>query len=128
MKTIEEFERAYESLGDALVKHVSLSFKPTKRNQPDIIVVLECFSALIDYEWVHLELRFSEVQEFRLLSTNKYCLTVVENFSVTLLDNVLFFSFVPMIVAPETMDEHRDSLFYIACKSFDYQEVAWPED
>jgi hypothetical protein len=38
MKTVEEFERIYESLGDALVKHVSLSFK----NKPAKMTALRC--------------------------------------------------------------------------------------
>jgi hypothetical protein len=44
MKTLEEFGRVYEELGDALVKHVSLSFGTG--NLPDIVVVLHCYSTV----------------------------------------------------------------------------------
>lgn len=127
MKTLEEFTRAYDCLGDALVEHVSLSFQPTKKNQPDITVLLNCWSLTIE-DWVHLELRFCEVQEFRLASTDQYSLTVVVNFAVNCLNSLFVFDFMPVISPPETMAEHRDSLFYVACKSFDYHEVVSAEE
>lgn len=59
MKTLEEFGRVYEELGDALVKHVSLSF--STGNLPDIVVVLHCYSTVQEGEFVYLKLTFTEV-------------------------------------------------------------------
>jgi hypothetical protein len=79
MHTLEEFAQAYEGLGDALLKHVALAY--TQENQPQITVVLECMSALVDYEWVNLEIRFSGVQEFNIASKKQYTVVIVESFA-----------------------------------------------
>jgi hypothetical protein len=126
MKTLEEFGRVYEELGDALVKNVSLSFNTG--NLPDIVVVLECYSTVRNGEFGHLKLTFTEVQEFRVDSSDdRYCLTVVDGFAANRFGDVFVFDFAPMRLGPETMVEHRESKFYIACKHFDYQEIEWPE-
>ncbi|GAB3589733.1 hypothetical protein [Hymenobacter daeguensis] len=125
MKTLEEFGRVYEELGDALVKHVGLSF--TTENLPDIVVVLECYSTMRDGDFVYLKITFTEVQEFRVDSSDyRYSLTVVDGFAANLFGDVFVFDFSPMHLGPETMVEHRQSKFYIACKHFDYQEIEWP--
>jgi hypothetical protein len=62
MKTLEEFGRVYEELGDALVKHISLSFDTERL--PDITVVLNCYPTVLDGEFVYLKLTFTQVQEF----------------------------------------------------------------
>lgn len=121
MKTLAEFAQAYEGLGDALLKHVALAY--TKGNQPQITVVVECMSALLDYEWVNLELRFWGVQEYCLVSEADSTLVVVYDFAANQLGEVFVFDFAPPISPPETIEEHRQSRFYIACTSFDYQEI-----
>jgi hypothetical protein len=121
MHTLEEFERAYEGLGDALLKHVALAY--TQESQPQITVVLECMSALVDYEWVKLEIRFSGVQEFNIVSKRHHTLVVVESFAANRIEDVFVFDFAPTIIPPETMEEHRQSWFYIACASFDCREI-----
>lgn len=125
MKTLDEFTQAYEGLGDALLKHVALAY--TKENQPQITLVVECMSALLDYDWVNLELRFWGVQEYCLVSKANSTLVVVESFAANQLGEVFVFDFAPTIIPPETMEEHRQSRFYITCVSFDYQEIEWPE-
>jgi hypothetical protein len=126
MKTLEEFGRVYEELGDALVKHVSLSFNTG--NRPDIVVVLNCYSMVLEGEFVYLKLTFTEVQEFRVDSSDyRYSLTLVNGFAANQFDDLFVFDFAPMRLGPETMVEHRESMFYIACKNFDYEEIEWPE-
>lgn len=125
VNTLEEFERTYEGLGDALLKHVALAY--SKENQPQITVVVECMSAHLDYEWVYLEIRFSGVQEFNIVSKRQHTLVVVESFAANRIEDMFVFDFAPTIIPPETMDEHRQSWFYIVCTSFDYKEIEWPE-
>jgi hypothetical protein len=43
------------------------------------------------------------------------------------LEDLFVFDFALMRLGPETMVEHQESMFYVACKHFDYQEVEWPE-
>lgn len=130
MNTLQDFSLAYGSLGDALLKHVGLTY--TQENQPQITVVLACMSVLADYEWVHLEIRFSGVQEFSIVSKKHYSLELVEGFAAKRIEDVFVFDFSPTISshttnAPKTMDEHRQSWFYVTCASFDCQEIEWPE-
>jgi hypothetical protein len=122
MNTLEAFKHAYQELGDALLKHVSLAY--AQQNQPQITVVLECWSFIAE-EWVYLEMRFSGVQEFRLLSNERYCLTVVTNCETNQFGNVVVFDFIPFRLGATTLAEHRESLFYIACTTFSCQEIKW---
>ena len=124
MNTLEAFEHAYKELGDALLKHVSLAY--SQENQPRITVVLECWSFAAE-EWVYLEIRFAEVQEYCIVSKRQDTLVVVEGFVAHQLGNVFVFNFAPSLPGPETMEEHRNSRFYVACTWFDYQEIEWPE-
>ncbi|MGI4735730.1 MAG: hypothetical protein ACRYG7_11185 [Janthinobacterium lividum] len=126
MKTLEEFGRVYEELGDALVKHVSLSF--STGNLPDIVVVLHCYSTVRNGDFVYLKLTFTEVQEFRVDSSDyRYSLTVIYGFAANQFEDLFVFDFAPMRLGPETMVQHRESMFYIACKNFNYEEIEWPE-
>jgi hypothetical protein len=126
MKTLEEFGRVYEELGDALVKHISLSF--TTGNLPDITVVLNCYSTVLNSEFVYLKLTFTQVQEFRVDSSDyRYSLTAVDGFAANQLEDLFVFDFAPMRLGPETMVQHRESMFYVTCKHFDYEEIEWPE-
>ena len=96
MKTLEEFGRVYEELGDALLKHVSLSFNTG--NLPDsIVVVLHCYSTVQNGEYVYLKLTFTGIQEFRIDSSDyRYCLTVVYGFAANRFGDVFVFDFAPM--------------------------------
>jgi hypothetical protein len=125
MNTLEEFKQAYEGLHDASLIHVALAY--THESQPQITVVLACMSALIDYEYVHLEIRFSGVQEFSIVSKKLHSLGPVEGFTANRMEDVFVFDFAPPLVPPKTMEEHRQSWFYIACTSFDCQQVEWSE-
>jgi hypothetical protein len=126
MKTLEEFGRVYKELGDALLKHLSLSFGTG--NLPNIVVVLHCYSTVLEGEFVYLKLTFTEVQEFRIDSSDyRYSLTVVDGFAANQFEDLFVFDFAPMRLGPETMVQHRESMFYIACKNFDYEEIKGPE-
>lgn len=123
MNTLEAFEHTYEGLGDALLKHVSLAY--SQENQPRITVVLECWSLAAE-EWVYLEIRFTDVQEYCIVSKRQDTLVVVEGFVAHQLGDVFVFNFAPSSLGPETMDEHRQSRFYVACTKFNCQEIEWP--
>jgi hypothetical protein len=122
MKTIAEFNKIYETLGDAVLKNISISYisDPT---QIVIRVVVDCMSTLKDYDWVYLELSFYDVQEFKVVSLMNRSIVVVESFSAAYLDNLIVFNFSPNVIPPESITEHRDSLFYIICKEFDFKEI-----
>ena len=121
MNTLEEFKRTYEDLHDALLKHVALTY--THGNQPQITVVLGCMSTRRDYEYVNLEIRFSGVQEFRIDSKKGHSIAPVEGFAANCIEDMFVFDFAPLLIPAETMEDHRQSWFYIACTNFDCQEI-----
>jgi hypothetical protein len=123
MKTVEEFNKNYETLGDAVVKNVSIIYMDNPA-QLVIKVVLDCMATIKDYEWVYLEISFYGVEEFKILSLPNISIQVVESFAIDYLDDLVIFNFSPNVIPPENITEHRDSLFYIICKDFSFKELS----
>ncbi|MBC6989220.1 hypothetical protein [Hymenobacter sp. BT491] len=120
MKNLKAFTEAYGNLDDAVVLDVCLSYAADFR--PEIKVAINCMSLVKDYSWVHLELTFYGVKEFRITAARNMSIDVVESFAVVEWDGEMWFNFSPRVVPPETKTEHRDSDFYIVCKDLNFQE------
>lgn len=122
MKPLEEFDKNYETLGDAIVKNISVIYMDNPA-QLIIKIVLDCMAAAKDYEWVYLEISFYGVEEFKIMSLPNISVQVVESFATSYLNNLFIFNFSPNTIPPENISEHRDSLFYIICKNFSFKEI-----
>jgi hypothetical protein len=122
MKSFADFFSTYGDLHDAVIKSISLDYKEGT-NYPLITVRLECMSVAQDYEWVHLEIHFHMCQEYRLIGKHNTDSQVIFNVMADYWENKIAFSFNPNSMESMSIDEHRQSDFYVVCETIDFAET-----
>ena len=122
MKSLADFFSTYGDLHDAVIKSISFDYKEGN-NYPLITVRLDCMSVAQNYEWVHLEIYFHMSQEYRLIGKHNTNSQVIFNVVTDYWGDKIAFSFNPNSMESMLIDEHRQSDFYVVCKTIDFVET-----
>ena len=121
MKSLADFCSAYGDLHDAVIENIDISYGYGPQ-YPLITVHLACMSLIKNEDWVFLEIQFYGVREFKFLKLPKTDNEVIYGSSVSYWDNRIIFNFDVYDSAPLTIEEHRQSGFYLVCNEFDFKE------
>lgn len=121
MKSLVDFFAAYSDMHDAVIRSISIDYKDGT-NYPTITVRVDCMSVTKDYEWVYLEIYFHKCQEYALIGKHNFDSQVIFNVVADYWEDKVVFSFNPNTMEPASIDEHRQSDFYIVCETIDFAE------
>ncbi|TGE24085.1 hypothetical protein E5K00_02400 [Hymenobacter aquaticus] len=117
MNNLPDFFATYGDLHDALVAEVRLKYAPQSLT---IQVTVQCMKQIDEGEWVLLDMTFEQVQEFRLPPGTS--MQVLFELTAVVWGDTFVFDFMPALIPPLGIDEHRKSHFYLVCNAFDVRE------